>query len=210
MSSRPLPPSAVLDRTAPFTHDELVRAGVTPDAPRAERSRHGGGTLPDDLALTQRQMRELIRTQLHTARRWDDATARTAAELAAAAHRIRLTVVSEDGSAETHAPRDAEDGRTVTLYRRGAEYLLARPRPPQPTVTVPSNTFGRQAGDWTGLWSPALRPIPEEDLRNLRVPDDIAEEQSLSEESGPASPARRPAPAIPEAFLDAPRPREPE
>ncbi|MDH2393553.1 hypothetical protein QCN29_33270 [Streptomyces sp. HNM0663] len=213
VSSRPLPPSAVLDRTAPFTHDELVRAGVTPDAARAERSRRGGGTLPDDLALTQRQTRELIRTQLHTARRWDDATARTAAELAAAAHRIRITVVSEDGSAETHAPHDAEDGRTVTLYRRGAEYLLARPRTPQPTVTVPSNTFGHQAGDWTGLWSPA-RPIPEEDLANLRVPDrardDIAEELSLSEESGPASPARRPAPAVPEAFLDAPRPREPE
>jgi hypothetical protein len=123
---RALPPSAVLDRGAPFTHDELTRARISLTAAQAERFRLAGGRLPDDLTLTQGQTRELIRTQLRTARRWNDATARTAAEIAASAYRIQLRVVSEDGSAVTHVSHNAE--RTVTLYRRGAEYLLARPR----------------------------------------------------------------------------------
>ncbi|MGW4939743.1 hypothetical protein ACWEQH_43390 [Streptomyces sp. NPDC004166] len=124
----PLPPSAVLDRDAPFTHDELERAGVALDAARTEEFRRSGGRLPDDLELTPRQERALIRTQLHTARRWDDATFRTAVEVAAVAHRVRITVVSEDGRAETHVPPQAQPDRTVTLYRRGTEYLAALPR----------------------------------------------------------------------------------
>ncbi|MFK4222298.1 hypothetical protein [Streptomyces sp. NPDC019890] len=112
------------------------------------------------------------------------------------------------------------------------------------TVAVPANAFGRRSHGWSGLWSPQLRPIPEEDLANLWVPEDTAEELSLSDESAPASlsrttapavlpvttesaapsvtppPATEPAPAqpgttmpprpaIPEAFLDAPRPPKP-
>ncbi|MFE6554325.1 hypothetical protein ACFVHS_38950 [Streptomyces sp. NPDC057746] len=124
----PLPPSAVLDRDAAFTHDELERAGVALDAARAEEFRRSGGRLPGDHELTPRQERALIRTQLHTGRRWDDATARTAVEVAAVAHRVRITVVSEDGRAETHVPPQAQPDRTVTLYRRGGEYLAALPR----------------------------------------------------------------------------------
>ncbi|MER5464650.1 hypothetical protein ABT010_29000 [Streptomyces sp. NPDC002668] len=110
------------------------------------------------------------------------------------------------------------------------------------TVTVPANDFGRRSHGWSG--SPQLRPIPEEDLANLWVPEDMAEELSLSDESATASlsrttapaappvttesaassftppPAAEPAPAqpgttmppgpaIPEAFLDAPRPPRP-
>ncbi|WP_406178170.1 hypothetical protein [Streptomyces sp. NBC_00996] len=313
VSGRPLPPSAVLDPGAPFTHDELVRAGVTLDAAQAEQFQRNGGRLPDDLLLTQRQTRELIRTQVYAARRWDEATTRTAAQLAASVYRVRLTVVAEDGSVETHVPYGAQDGGTVTLYLRNAEYLLARPRTsetpadapihggwapeeassspltesggettgdfteaessplteesplspissvraespadttgeetagPEPTVTVSSNAFGRRSGGWSGLWSPALRPIPEEDLANVGVPEDITEELSVLAESTPASPsrttahsappvaassaapsvtpapapepaqpettrpARPPRPAIPRAFLDAPRPRK--
>ncbi|MEU8588767.1 hypothetical protein AB0C59_17470 [Streptomyces sp. NPDC048664] len=120
-----LPPGAALDRDARFTHDEVVRAGVVLDPRQAELLRRDGGRLPDGLVLTPGQTRELIRTQLRTARHWDGATARTAAELAAAAHGVRLTVVSEDGTTETHG---AADGPVVTLYRRGGEYLWARPR----------------------------------------------------------------------------------
>ncbi|MFF0035889.1 hypothetical protein ACFYRG_06620 [Streptomyces mirabilis] len=134
VQGRPLPSSVRLDRRSPFTHAELERAGVTLGSAQAEEFRRDGGRLPDGVRLTASQERTLIRTQLHTPRHWDDGSARAAAELAATAHRATIVVVSEDGTFQTHTPADAVDGRTVTLYRRGAEYLLARPTAPHTPV----------------------------------------------------------------------------
>jgi hypothetical protein len=54
---------------------------------------------------------------------------------------------------------------------------------PEPTITVPSNGFGRGAGEWSGLGSPRLRPLAEADFANVRVPDDLTEEPSPSGEA---------------------------
>jgi hypothetical protein len=89
-------------------------------------------------------------------------------------------------------------------------------------VNVPANSFGPRSGTWRGLWSPELRPIPEEDFANLRVPDHILEEPSTTKQPAtepvtappatePVTAARETArpsmPTVPQAFLDAPRPR---
>ncbi|MFE6904519.1 hypothetical protein ACFVFJ_48500, partial [Streptomyces sp. NPDC057717] len=124
-----LPAATTLAPNSRFSHDELMRAGVTLDATQSERFRRDGGRLPEGLRLSPRQNQALLRTQLHTARRWDDTTGHVAAQLAADVYRATLTVVKEDGRARTYTAANAVDGRAATLYQRGAEYLLARPEP---------------------------------------------------------------------------------
>ncbi|MEU6353680.1 hypothetical protein ABZ896_30860 [Streptomyces sp. NPDC047072] len=129
----PLPSSAVLDRTAPFTARELADAGETlgHDGRPRVRFHATAGRVPDDVGLTAEQEESLIRAQLSAARRWDGATTGTAARMAADATGSTVTIVAEDGSARSFPPAGrASDGRAVTLYQRGGEFLLARPRPP--------------------------------------------------------------------------------
>ncbi|ALO99335.1 hypothetical protein SHL15_8385 [Streptomyces hygroscopicus subsp. limoneus] len=143
--ARSLPESAHLDRDVPFTRDELTRAGVVLDRATARRFQDTGDLLPGHVTLTPGQERALVRTQLHTARRWDTGNEHAAVELAAASYRAALTVVAEDGTSRTHTAPDAVPGRTAVLYRRGTEYLLARPRTtPEPTAALPE---ARPGGD---------------------------------------------------------------
>jgi hypothetical protein len=86
-----------------------------------------------------REERALLTAQPHTTRPedatsaaaeggvWDEATEQAAARHAADVLRADVTVVAEDGTVGTRATGDQPDGRMVILYRRGREYLLARP-----------------------------------------------------------------------------------
>ncbi|MGV9935202.1 WXG100-like domain-containing protein [Streptomyces olivaceoviridis] len=143
--ARPLPASAHLDRDVPFTRDELTRAGVMLDRATARRFQDTGDLLPGHVTLTPGQERALVRTQLHTARHWDAGNEQAAVELAAASYRAALTVVAEDGTFHTHSTPDAVPGRTAVLYRRGAEYLLARPRTTPETAVAAAGA--RPGGD---------------------------------------------------------------
>ncbi|NNN35643.1 hypothetical protein HLK59_35825 [Streptomyces sp. S3(2020)] len=132
-TQRPLPLGAVLDRSVPFTGAELSDAGETlgHDGRPTVRFHATAGRIPDDVPLTLPQERELIRTQVRTARRWNPATTRIAARLAADTTGATVTIVAEDGSSRSYAPiGGAHVGRAVVLCRRGGEFLLARPRPP--------------------------------------------------------------------------------
>ncbi|MGW0513531.1 WXG100-like domain-containing protein [Streptomyces olivaceoviridis] len=143
--ARPLPASAHLDRDVPFTRDELTRAGVMLDRATARRFQDTGDLLPGHVTLTPGQERALVRTQLHTARHWDTGNEQAAVELAAASYRAALTVVAEDGTSHTHSTPDAVPGRTAVLYRRGTEYLLARPRTAPETAVAAAGA--RPGGD---------------------------------------------------------------
>ncbi|KUN29802.1 hypothetical protein AQJ23_03390 [Streptomyces antibioticus] len=130
---RPLPLGSVLDRRAPFTATELADAGESlgHDGRPVVRFRASAGRIPDDVSLTLTQERELILTQLRAARRWNPATTRTAARIAADATGTTVTIVAEDGSSRSYAPlAGAPAGRAVILYQRGGEFLPAHPRPP--------------------------------------------------------------------------------
>ncbi|MGW1108816.1 EndoU domain-containing protein [Streptomyces sp. NPDC002540] len=58
---------------------------------------------------------------------WDDATEKEAAQYAAGVLDADITVVAEDGTVRARVADNGPDGRSVVLYRRGGEYLLARP-----------------------------------------------------------------------------------
>ncbi|MFE3032383.1 hypothetical protein ACFXKY_12100 [Streptomyces canus] len=135
----PLPSGAALDRTAPFTAAELSDAGESlgHDGRPVVRFRATAGRIPDDVPLTAAQERELIRTQVRTARRWNTATTGTAARMAADATGATVRIVAEDGSTRSFPPAGGSSGdRTVTLYQRGGDFLLARPRPPAPPAGI--------------------------------------------------------------------------
>ncbi|MFE4816994.1 hypothetical protein ACFRFU_11275 [Streptomyces sp. NPDC056704] len=137
--NRALPPGAGLDRTAPFTAAELADAGETlgHDGRPPVRFHATAGRIPDDVPLAAPQERALIHTQLRTARRWNTATTGTAARMAADATGATVTIVAEDGSTRSYPPAGGTPGgRTVTLYQRGGEFLLARPRPPAPLAGI--------------------------------------------------------------------------
>jgi len=132
-AQRPLPLGSVLDRRAPFTATDLADAGESlgHDGRPVVRFHATAGRIPDDVPLTLTQERELILTQLRAARRWNPATTRTAARIAADATGTTVTIVAEDGSSRSYAPLvDTPAGRAVILYQRGGEFLPARPRPP--------------------------------------------------------------------------------
>ncbi|WP_030191555.1 hypothetical protein [Streptomyces violaceorubidus] len=160
-----LPEGAVLDRETPFPHEVLLWAKVDSSPAGLPRSREGtaereailhgagrltddqrerfrtnGGRLPDDVELTPRQRRDLIKAQLFLGNRWNAATAGTAAQVAANSYGAEIVVVGEDGTHEVHRPTAGapHSGRRITLFRRGDEYLLARPRPA--AVQPPSGT----------------------------------------------------------------------
>ncbi|MER6290339.1 hypothetical protein [Streptomyces sviceus] len=135
----PLPSGAALDRTAPFTAAELSHAGESlgHDGRPQARFHATAGRIPDDIPLTAAQERELIRTQVRTARRWNTATTGTAARMAADATGATVRIVAEDGSTRSFPSAEHPSGdRTVTLYQRGGDFLLARPRPPAPPAGI--------------------------------------------------------------------------
>ncbi|MER7539023.1 hypothetical protein ABTX77_30195 [Streptomyces sp. NPDC097704] len=117
----------------PTPEQEVARAekkGLT--AEQRERFRANGGRLPDDVELSDGQRRNLIKAQLFLGNAWNAATAATAAQVAADSYAAEIVVVREDGTYETYGPTgqgagDPRPGRRITLFRRGSEYLLARP-----------------------------------------------------------------------------------
>ncbi|MFD4577761.1 hypothetical protein ACFWNK_36505 [Streptomyces sp. NPDC058417] len=140
---RSLPPGAVVDRTAPFTVDELRSAGVDRAAALAG-FRGSGDVLPDGLRLTERQSRQLVLAQVRAARHWNAATEETAARMAADAFGAPVTIVSEEGVTRSFLPPADPSGRPgkpdrgrVTLYQRGSEYLLLRPRATAGSAPLP-------------------------------------------------------------------------
>ncbi|MFC4034388.1 hypothetical protein ACFO3J_23335 [Streptomyces polygonati] len=127
------PEGARLNRTAPFTVEEVKQAGVTLKGADADHFQDSGGLLPPGLALTDRQERALIRAQLRTARLWDGAAEAAAVALTADRRRISVTVVGEDGTFRTHRPVTGPASADVVVFRRGGDYLAARQtRPGRP------------------------------------------------------------------------------
>nr|WSX54020.1 hypothetical protein OG409_36935 [Streptomyces sp. NBC_00974] len=140
VTGRPLPEGARLDRGTPFTDGELAQAGLSGETIRSARRQRADGTLPQDLELTGRQERALIRRQLLTSRGWSEATERVAVAQVAASCGVRVTVVGEDGTFGTIRPSDeAADPPELVLYRRGREYLLAEPLADGERATEPRN-----------------------------------------------------------------------
>ncbi|MFB7469228.1 hypothetical protein ACFCZ1_38045, partial [Streptomyces sp. NPDC056224] len=140
VTGRPLPEGARLDRGTPFTDGELAQAGLSEETIRFARRQRADGTLPQDLELTGRQERALIRRQLLTSRGWSEATERVAVAQVAASCGVRVTVVGEDGTFGTIRPSDeAADTPELVLYRRGREYLLAEPLADSERATEPRN-----------------------------------------------------------------------
>lgn len=149
-----LPDDAVLDPETAFTHDILLWANVdsTPDMRRQaptdrrlgqltdaqrEKFRASGGRLPDDVELSARQRRDLIKAQLFLGNGWSRATVATAAQLAANSYGAEVVVVHEDGTHDVYDPADPRPGRQITVYRRGSEFLLARPQPNREATPAP-------------------------------------------------------------------------
>ncbi|WP_406398019.1 hypothetical protein OH805_03650 [Streptomyces sp. NBC_00879] len=135
-----LPSNARLDPGAVFRSGDpgVADAGLD-DATLTALHEHGG-ILPSGIGLDERQTAALIRSQLHSGRRWDPQTAALAAELAAGALGVRVTLVHEDGSFESHpAATGTDDLVEVLLYRRGDTCLTVRPRAvPGAPAPVPS------------------------------------------------------------------------
>ncbi|MFB7502323.1 toxin glutamine deamidase domain-containing protein, partial [Streptomyces broussonetiae] len=144
-----LPDDAVLDPETPFTHEILlwarvdstnrqptegIRAGRLTGAQR-EEFRTSGGRLPHDVVLSARQRRDLIKAQLFLGNEWNEATVATAAQVAAKSYGTEVVVVREDGTHETYRAAEPGRDRRVTLFRRGSEFLLARPQQPASAAT---------------------------------------------------------------------------
>ncbi|MEU6341906.1 toxin glutamine deamidase domain-containing protein [Streptomyces sp. NPDC046977] len=129
--SRHLPEGARLDPQAVFYSWELDAAvdRAFPYEPelrrRVRHSAASGGQLPKNVT------RNLVRTNLRTARGWDAETADVAARLTAQTLEVDLTVVQEDGSHQSYSGASADTSDPlpqVTVYRRGDAYLAAVPR----------------------------------------------------------------------------------
>ncbi|WP_037924647.1 hypothetical protein, partial [Streptomyces violaceorubidus] len=151
---RRLPEGAVLDPDTPFPYEVLLWAGVD-SAPGARRTappgftpgrlteeqreqyRTSGGRLPDGLDLSPRQRRDLIKAQLFLGAHWNEATAATAAQVAADSFGAEIVVVDEDGTHRSYRPAEPGPAGTVTLFRRGSRYVLATVR--DTSRTVPEN-----------------------------------------------------------------------
>ncbi|MFE4453468.1 hypothetical protein [Streptomyces sp. NPDC056796] len=170
VSGQRLPENAVLDPDTPFPHEVLLWARVDSTAGAAlapedggvrpgrltpeqrESFRTSGGRLPHDLVLRPAQRRDLIKAQLFLGGDWSAATAATAAQVAAESYGAEVVVVGEDGTHRTYRAAAPRPGRRITLYRRGAEFLLARPErqpaapapstAPPPPATAPDDAFG--------------------------------------------------------------------
>ncbi|MEU9381312.1 hypothetical protein AB0D38_10070 [Streptomyces sp. NPDC048279] len=131
---------------AEFSSDEVSELGLRLDTDQQRDFDRRGGRLPRSMTLDMPQREGLVRTQIRAARRWDAGTEGLAAEMTARARRIELTVVHEDGTFDRY-PADGYPGvrkgagrEVVTLYRRGDEYLAARPR-------TPAGELGRPAAE---------------------------------------------------------------
>ncbi|MFD3944797.1 hypothetical protein [Streptomyces sp. NPDC058579] len=127
-----LPPDIGIDPEAVFTGAELTGAGIRLDRAQSHAFRDTGDRLPADLRLTQRQRHRLVRAQLLAGRNWNEDTTDLAARTAAIAHLARITVVDETGAARTFEPPGASalpNLPTLTVFRRGREFLGLRPRP---------------------------------------------------------------------------------
>ncbi|WEH43419.1 lonely Cys domain-containing protein [Streptomyces sp. AM 2-1-1] len=140
VSSAPLPDTARLDPGAVFRPDEIRAAGIDLDEDGERALRLRGGVLPADLAvsLTPDERMALIRSQLRSATAWNRETADLAAELAARAGNLTLTLVREDGTYRTFRGAPSATATPVVLYERGGEYLAARPRTPAAVPPDPS------------------------------------------------------------------------
>ncbi|MER6169599.1 hypothetical protein, partial [Streptomyces violaceorubidus] len=146
---RRLPEGAALDPDTPFPYDVLLWAGVdsTPEARRTappglapnrltdeqrEQYRTNGGRLPDGVDLRPRQRRDLIKAQLFLGAHWSEATAATAAQVAADSFGAEIVVVDEDGTHRSYRPAESRSVEKVTLVRRGSRYVLATARDTSP------------------------------------------------------------------------------
>ncbi|MGW0300863.1 hypothetical protein ACWDYK_29775 [Streptomyces anthocyanicus] len=159
LTRQKLPDSARLTSEAAFTHEELLWA-------KADRS---GGRVSGALTEEQykRQRDRLIKIQLASGRGWDEDTATTAAEVAAASYRTTVVIVNEDGSHVSHSGRDLRPDRRITLYQRGSEYLLALPQ-------TPSLETSRGEGNLPDLGADAEYIDRDEPMDGLVTRDDLA------------------------------------
>lgn len=142
VAAQPLPEGARLDPAAVFHPDEVAGLSLELDAAQRAGLRRDlartGGRVPQAIRKVRANEEALLRENLRAARRWDSATASLAAELTAHTEGITLILVSEDGTNRTYGPPKA--GETVTLYQRGTEFLIARPRPAADRTETGRNT----------------------------------------------------------------------
>lgn len=136
-----MPDDVALDPQAVF---HLAELGSLDVALRNEIEANGG-VLPDSAraGLTPEHRRRLIRLHVRKARQWDAATAGLAASISARTLGVDLTVVAEDGSYRHYSgarPDATGPLEQVTVYRRGDDYLAARPRRATPAPPVPEPT----------------------------------------------------------------------
>ncbi|EFL42800.1 conserved hypothetical protein [Streptomyces griseoflavus Tu4000] len=199
-----IPPSLRLDRERPFTDEELVRAGLSENGILTARLRRTDGRIPADFELTKSQEEALIRQQVFTPRRWDDATERNAAELAAA-RGLTLTVVAEDGTSRTQAPSDGTSGPRVVLWRRGRDYLRAeRPMPAPKLVDLLNEpAFVETRVRREHLEAVGLSFSPEEATMWLLAPEIMLQEFRLSVENSEALLRAHPDDLFPASVRDA-------
>jgi hypothetical protein len=199
-----IPTSLRLDRERPFTDEELVRAGLSENGILTARLRRADRRLPEDFELTRRQEEALIRQQVFTPRRWDDATERNAAELAAA-RGLTLTVVAEDGTSRTHAPGDGTSGPRVILWRRGRDYLRAERPMPDPKLVDLLNepAFVETRVRREHLEAVGMSFSPEEATMWLLAPEIMLQEFQLSVENREALLRAHPDDLFPASVRDA-------
>ncbi|MGI5404617.1 hypothetical protein ACQEVG_35200 [Streptomyces sp. CA-135486] len=130
-----LPSDARLDPQAVFRAGDPGVGDAGLPAATLDTLHGSGGTLPPGTGLDERQTAALIRSQLRSGRRWDPATAALAAQLAAGVLGVRVTLVHEDGSFDSHPAATGPDDLTeVMLYERGGTYLTVLARAAEPTT----------------------------------------------------------------------------
>ncbi|WP_405804152.1 hypothetical protein OG729_03290 [Streptomyces sp. NBC_00210] len=204
-----LPSNARLDPGAVFRAGD---PGVTDAGLSAATlgTLHGnGGTLPPGTALDEQQTAALIRSQLRSGRRWDPATAALAAQLAAGALGVRVTLVHEDGSFDSRPAATGPDDLTeVMLYERGGTYLTVLARaaeqttPAQPQDEAPQDPAPQDPAPQ----DPAPQdPAPQDPAPQDPAPQDPApqapeptgvQSPTLTLQSGTAGPTTGPSPVV--------------
>ncbi|MFJ5725158.1 hypothetical protein [Streptomyces sp. NPDC093149] len=140
--------------------------------------------------VANRSLPESVGKDLLEERRWNDGTTQTAIRLAADGRGITIVVVNEDGTSRTYAPSDPDslaDERNrpvVTLFRRGSDFLTARPRPPVgPAEETTTGVISESADDDPSTPDPLSRFLDEHGLRDIEVGD--AQVRRLGREGRP-------------------------